>query len=71
MGVERSPSIRSDVEQASQAKDASKHSEFQHRGGMSQEDAEFLDNFPEAKKKKAVRKVDVSIYHKALCLFTV
>lgn len=29
------------------------------RTGMSQEDQEFLANFPEDKKKRAIRKVDV------------
>lgn len=30
------------------------------QGGLSQEDADFLNNFPEERKKAIIRKVDVS-----------
>lgn len=30
------------------------------QGGLSQEDADFLNNFPEERKKAVIRKVDVS-----------
>jgi hypothetical protein len=62
--VERPFSVRSDVERASSPKDTAKHSEFHHRGGMSQEDADFLVNLPESIRKKAVRKVDVRSLHR-------
>lgn len=62
--LERPLSVRSDVERASSPKDAAKHSEFQHRGGMSQNDADFLDNLPDSTKKKAVLKVDVRSLHR-------
>ncbi|KAG7140163.1 putative transporter like protein [Verticillium longisporum] len=37
------------------------HTEFQHRGGMSPEDVEFLASFPDERKKEAVRKVDLRL----------
>lgn len=33
----------------------------QNRAGLTPEDAEFLANFPEEKRKRVVRKVDVSL----------
>ncbi|KAM0273187.1 hypothetical protein ACHAQH_008422 [Verticillium albo-atrum] len=45
------------------------HTEFQHRGGMSPEDAEFLANFPEDRKKKAVRKVDFRLIPMLVLLY--
>lgn len=59
MGAQQAP-YASDVEQT-QLKDTAAHSEYQNRGGMSPEDVEFLENFPEERKKKSVRKVDVSL----------
>jgi len=36
----------------------------QNFAGLSPEDAEFLQNYPEDKKKKVIRKVDVSVLPK-------
>lgn len=69
MTVDRSPSIRSDVEQAAKKESLTEHSEFQNQyRGMSPEDAEFLANLSAAEKKKAVRKVDVRSQLSGLCL---
>lgn len=40
-------------------KSGTMHSE--HMGGLTSEDADFLNNFPEERKKAVVRKVDVSV----------
>ncbi|KAH6693576.1 high-affinity nicotinic acid transporter [Plectosphaerella plurivora] len=69
MNAERPMSVRSDIERTPSPKDMAKHSEFQHRGGMSQEDADFLNNLPEATKKKAVRKVDVRLIPMLVLLY--
>ncbi|KAK6711375.1 hypothetical protein SNK03_005765 [Fusarium graminearum] len=41
-------------------KSGTMHSEHMG-GGLSQEDADFVNNFPEERKKAVVRKVDVSV----------
>lgn len=51
-------SERSDVETVPAEKQKANHVEYQSRG-LSPEDADFLANFPEDKKKKVIRKVDV------------
>jgi len=58
MAVDRASSDRSDIENVSPEKESIQHDEYQIRGGMRPEDVEFLANFPEEKKKKAVSKVD-------------
>ena len=40
-------------------KSGTMHSE--HMGGLAQQDADFLNNFPEERKKAVIRKVDVSL----------
>ncbi|KAG7101083.1 putative transporter like protein [Verticillium longisporum] len=57
----RTLSIRSDAENIPPEKDTVMHTEFQHRGGMSPEDVEFLASFPDERKKEAVRKVDLRL----------
>ncbi|KAL9945946.1 hypothetical protein ACHAO5_004366 [Verticillium nonalfalfae] len=45
------------------------HTEFQHRGGMSPEDVEFLASFSDEQKKKAVRKVDLRLVPMLVLLY--
>lgn len=47
------------TEEAVKEKTFVDHSEHQH-GGLSEEDADFLNSFPEDRRKKIIRKVDVS-----------
>lgn len=61
MTAVRASSDRSDIEHVAQEKNSVAHNEFQQNSGMSPEDADFLATFPEERKKKAVRKVDVSL----------
>jgi hypothetical protein len=49
-------STQFDVETTSGDKESIRHSEYR-RGGLSADDAAFLDSFPEEKKKIVVRKV--------------
>lgn len=58
-----------DIERVNPEKDPAMHSEFQHRGGMSPEDAEFLASYPEEKKKRAVRKVDYRLVPMLVLLY--
>ncbi|KAM0568944.1 hypothetical protein ACHAP9_005020 [Verticillium nonalfalfae] len=64
--ADRKLSVRSDAENIPPEKDTVMHTEFQHRGGMSPEDVEFLASFSDEQKKKAVRKVDVKGLPKTL-----
>lgn len=48
-----------DIGEALKEKTFVDHSEHQ-RGGLSEEDTDFLNNFPEERRKKIIRKVDVS-----------
>lgn len=64
MAAQQTPSIRStDVEKNPAKEDPSSHNEYTTlAGGMSQDDANFLETYPDAARKKAVRKVDVSCH---------
>lgn len=63
MAGTRTSSDSRDIEQAPQEKDQAVHDEFR-QGGLSQEDLDFLTNFSEERRKKVLRKVDVSLeYH--------
>jgi hypothetical protein len=62
MGVTRTSSESRDVEQLpgeKDRKDQAIHDEFR-QDGLSQDDLDFIANFPEEKKKRVIRKVDVS-----------
>lgn len=59
MAVVRASSDRSDVEHVSHEKDYVTHHEYQRNGNLSPDDVAFLGNYPEDRRKKAVRKVDV------------
>ncbi|KAI8232763.1 Major facilitator superfamily transporter [Colletotrichum sp. SAR 10_96] len=69
MTAVRASSDRSDVEHVAQEKDSVAHNEFQQNSGMSPEDADFLANFPEERKKKAVRKVDFRLVPMLVLLY--
>ncbi|GKT85961.1 major facilitator superfamily transporter [Colletotrichum tofieldiae] len=69
MAVTRTSSDRSDVEHVSPEKESIAHDEFQRDGGMRPEDVEFLANFPEERKKKAVRKVDYRLIPMLVLLY--
>ncbi|KAI8313760.1 major facilitator superfamily transporter [Colletotrichum sp. SAR11_59] len=69
MTAVRASSGRSDIEQVAQEKNSVAHSEFQQNSGMSPEDADFLANFPEERKKKAVRKVDFRLVPMLVLLY--
>ncbi|KAI8289017.1 Major facilitator superfamily transporter [Colletotrichum sp. SAR11_57] len=69
MTVVRASSDRSDIEHVAQEKDSVAHNEFQQNSGMSPEDADFLANFPEERKKKAVRKVDFRLVPMLVLLY--
>ncbi|KZL74853.1 major facilitator superfamily transporter [Colletotrichum incanum] len=69
MAVTRTSSDRSDVEHVSPEKESIAHDEFQRNGGMRPEDVEFLANFPEESKKKAVRKVDYRLIPMLVVLY--
>lgn len=58
MAVTRASLEVKDVESVPHEKDSVIHKEYQ-RTGMTQDDFDFLDNFPEDRKKKVIRKVDV------------
>lgn len=49
-----------DVEQVPHEKDQAVHEEFR-QGGLAQDDLDFLANFSDEKRKKVLRKVDVSV----------
>ncbi|CAG9981101.1 unnamed protein product [Clonostachys byssicola] len=57
MAAVRASTGSRDLEQVPTEKDTAVHAEFR-RGGLSQEDAGFLANFSEERKKKIIRKVD-------------
>ncbi|KAI8259797.1 Major facilitator superfamily transporter [Colletotrichum sp. SAR11_239] len=71
MATVRASSDRSDndIEHAAQEKNSVAHDEFQQNSGMSADDAEFLANFPEERKKKAVRKVDYRLIPMLVLLY--
>ncbi|KAJ0383982.1 hypothetical protein COL922a_009320 [Colletotrichum nupharicola] len=69
MTAARASSDRSDIEHVAQEKDYVAHDEFQQNSGMSPEDADFLANFPEERKKKAVRKVDFRLVPMLVLLY--
>ncbi|KAJ0319209.1 hypothetical protein Brms1b_003904 [Colletotrichum noveboracense] len=69
MTAARASSDRSDIEHVAQEKDSVAHNEFQQNSGMSPEDADFLANFPEERKKKAVRKVDFRLVPMLVLLY--
>ncbi|KAJ0349784.1 hypothetical protein COL154_005864 [Colletotrichum chrysophilum] len=69
MTAVRASSDRSDIEHVAQEKDSVAHNEFQQNSGMSPEDADFLANFPEERKKKAVRKVDFRLVPMLVLLY--
>ena len=58
MAVTRASTESRDVEQVPPEKDQAIHDEFR-QGGLSQEDLDFIANFPDDKKKRVIRKVDV------------
>lgn len=60
MAVTRTSHELRDVESIPLEKDQVVHKEFR-QGGLSQHDLDFLDNFPEDRKKAVIRKVDVGI----------
>ena len=59
MAVARTSLELRDVESIPHEKNVVQHKEFR-QGGLSQEDLDFVDHFPEDRKKKVIRKVDVS-----------
>ncbi|KAM0527835.1 hypothetical protein ACHAPS_002452 [Verticillium nonalfalfae] len=67
--ADRKLSVRSDAENIPPEKDTVMHTEFQHRGGMSPEDVEFLASFSDEQKKKAVRKVDLRLVPMLVLLY--
>ncbi|KAI8233317.1 Major facilitator superfamily transporter [Colletotrichum sp. SAR 10_86] len=69
MTAVRASSDRSDIEHVAQEKNSVAHNEFQQNSGMSPEDADFLANFPEERKKKAVRKVDFRLVPMLVLLY--
>ncbi|KAL0944958.1 major facilitator superfamily transporter [Colletotrichum truncatum] len=69
MATTRLSSDRSDIEQVAQEKNSVSHDEFKRNSGMNPEDAEFLANFPDDKKKKAVRKVDFRLVPMLVLLY--
>jgi hypothetical protein len=60
MAVTRASSESRDVEQVPHEKDQAVHDEFRQRG-LAQEDVDFLANFSDERRKKVLRKVDVSL----------
>lgn len=58
MAVNRVSSEAADVEQLPKEKDVAVHDEYR-RGGLSEDDLNFLDTFSEDRKKRVLRKVDV------------
>ncbi|KAK1456716.1 major facilitator superfamily transporter [Colletotrichum cuscutae] len=69
MAVTRVSSDRSDIEHVSHEKDSVTHHEYQRNGNLSPDDVAFLGNFPEDKKKKAVRKVDYRLMPMLILLY--
>ncbi|KAF6823705.1 major facilitator superfamily transporter [Colletotrichum plurivorum] len=69
MTTTRVSSDRSEVEHAAHEKHSVAHNEFQGNGAMNPEDADFLANFPEEKKKRAVRKVDFRLIPMLVLLY--
>ncbi|KAI8159441.1 hypothetical protein K4K49_004085 [Colletotrichum sp. SAR 10_70] len=69
MTAVRASSDRSDIEHVAQEKNSVAHNEFQQNSGMSPEDADFLANFPEERKKKAVHKVDFRLVPMLVLLY--
>lgn len=74
MAAVRASTGSRDLEQVPTEKDTAVHAEFR-RGGLSQEDADFLANFSDERKKKVIRKVDVGVNLKSGlytdCLLTI
>ena len=59
MAVQRNSLESRDLEQVPPEKDQAVHAEWS-RGGISRDDIDFVANFPDDRKKKILRKVDVS-----------
>ncbi|KAF9880183.1 major facilitator superfamily transporter [Colletotrichum karsti] len=69
MAVTRGSSDRSDVEQVPHEKDSVAHNEFQRNGALNTEDRDFLANFPDDRKKKAIRKIDFRLMPMLVLLY--
>jgi hypothetical protein len=55
-----SSSVEKDAESLGMPTDV-KHEEVTGRGGLTREELDFVENFPEEKRKKVLAKIDVSI----------
>lgn len=70
MTTNRVSSESRDIEQVPHEKDPAIHNEFS-RGGMSQEDIAFVANFPDERKKKILRKVDLRLVPMLVLLYLI
>lgn len=70
MATNRLSSESRDIEQVPQEKDTAVHNEFS-RGGMSQEDIDFVANFPDERKKVIIRKVDFRLVPMLVLLYLI
>ncbi|RYP54402.1 hypothetical protein DL768_000819 [Monosporascus sp. mg162] len=57
------------IDPATLEKEDTLHSEFKVDNGMAREDAEFLNNFPEDKKKAVIRKIDYRLVPMLVLLY--